>query len=409
MNDRSRSDRATGGPTGGTADRPTGGGSPDRLGRRRFLAAAGLAAAGTALTVATGGPAAATAGRRTAADPRTAAAAGFRVPIDTLRHTRTWMAWPDSTGIWRGKLAGIQADIALIARTVAKYEPVTMCANPASVTKARSMCGAGVTVIGDIPVDDCWMRDTGPVFRTDGAGGLDTLGLNFNGWGNHQTHANDALVAGRVAAYLGLPFTTAGLVAEGGAVEADGAGTLMATRSSILNANRNPGKSQAQVESALCAAFGASKVIWFAGIAGQDITDDHVDATSRFLGGTTGVVQMPLARDTDVWSQDARQQYKILSAATNAQGVRYSVSQIQGPDYNLIRSTDPNFVGSYANYYLCNNAVIAAQFGDARADSAARATLARLFPGRTVEQLDIDRLGAGGGGIHCVTQQQPAV
>ncbi|WP_199926116.1 agmatine deiminase family protein, partial [Streptomyces sp. NRRL S-495] len=126
--------------------------------------------------------------------------------------------------------------------------------------------------------------------------------------------------------------------------------------------------------------------------------DDHVDATSRYLGGTTGVVQMPLAGDTDAWSEDARQQYRILSAATNAQGSRYTVSQIQGPDYNLIRSTDPNFVGSYANYYLCNNAVISAQFGDTRADSAARATLARLFPGRTVEQLNIDRLGAGGGG-----------
>ncbi|MFJ4095971.1 agmatine/peptidylarginine deiminase [Kitasatospora sp. NPDC089913] len=410
MNNRSRSDRATGGPTDGTADRSTGGSSADGLDRRRFLAVAGLAAAGTALTVATGGPAAAaTAGRRGAGTDRAAAAAaGFRVPIDTLRHTRTWMAWPDSTSIWRSKLAGVQSDIALIAKTIAKYEPVTMCANPASVAKARSMCGSAVTVIGDIPVDDCWMRDTGPVFRTDGAGGLDTIGLNFNGWGNHQTHANDALVARRVAAYLGLPFTAAGLVAEGGAVEADGAGTLMATRSSILNSNRNPGKSQAQVESALCAAFGASKVIWFAGIAGQDITDDHVDATSRYLGGTTGVVQMPLASDNDAWSQDARQQYKILSAATNAQGSRYTVSQIQGPDYNLIRSTDPNFVGSYANYYLCNNAVISAQFGDTRADSAARATLARLFPGRTVEQLNIDRLGAGGGGIHCVTQQQPA-
>ncbi|MFD9060913.1 agmatine/peptidylarginine deiminase [Kitasatospora purpeofusca] len=401
MNDRSRSDRATGGPTDAS--------TADSLDRRRFLAVAGLAAAGTALTVATGGSAAAAAGRSSAGADRAAAAAGFRVPIDTLRHTRTWMAWPDSTSIWRNKLAGVQSDIALIAKTIAKYEPVTMCANPASVAKARSMCGSAVTVIGDIPVDDCWMRDTGPVFRTDGVGGLDTIGLNFNGWGNHQTHANDSLVAGRVAAYLGLPFTAAGLVAEGGAVEADGAGTLMATRSSILNSNRNPGKSQAQVESALCAAFGASKVIWFAGIAGQDITDDHVDATSRYLGGTTGVVQMPLAGDTDAWSQDARQQYQILSAATNAQGQRYTVSQIQGPNYNLIRSTDPNFVGSYANYYLCNNAVISAQFGDTRADSAAKATLARLFPGRTVEQLNIDRLGAGGGGIHCVTQQQPAV
>ncbi|MGW7585173.1 agmatine deiminase family protein [Kitasatospora sp. NPDC054768] len=394
MDDRSR--------TGTTA--------AEGLDRRRFLTAAGIVVAGTALTAATGGPAQA-AHRRTAAGAAADAglAAGFRVPLDTVRHTRTWMAWPDSSTIWRNKLGGVQSNIALIARTIAKYEPVTMCANPAGVAKARSMCGSTVTVIGDVPVDDCWMRDTGPVFRTDGAGGLDTIGLNFNGWGNHQNpHGNDALVARGVAAYLGLPFTAAGLVGEGGAIETDAAGTLMATRSSILNANRNPGMSQAAVESAMCAAYGATKVIWFNGVAGQDITDDHVDATSRFLGAGTAAVQMPLASDTDAWSNDARQQYRILTTSTSAQGTPFGVSQIQGPDYNLIRSTDPNFVGSYANYYLCNNAVIAAQFGDTKADGAARAALARMFPGRTVEQLNIDILGAGGGGIHCVTQQQPA-
>ncbi|MFJ7905699.1 agmatine/peptidylarginine deiminase [Kitasatospora sp. NPDC096204] len=379
-----------------------------RLGRRGFLTAAGLAVAGTALAGATAGQARAAArGRGAAPAPRLAA--GLRVPLDTVPHTRTWMAWPDNSTIWRGKLGGAQSNIALVARTIAKYEPVTMCANPASVAKARSMCGSAVTVIGDIPVDDCWMRDTGPVFRTDGLDGLDTIGLNFNGWGNHQNpHDNDALVAQRVAAYLGLPFTAAGLVSEGGAIETDGAGTLMATRSSIINADRNPGMSQAAIESAMCAAYGATEVIWFPGIAGQDITDDHVDATSRFLGAGTAVVQLPLPTDTDPWSQDERRQYAILGSATGAQGAPISVSTIQGPDYYKIRSADPNFVGSYANYYLCNNAVISAQFGDTQADGAARAALARLFPGRTVEQLNIDYLGAGGGGIHCVTQQQPA-
>ncbi|KJS58963.1 agmatine deiminase family protein [Streptomyces rubellomurinus] len=378
------------------------------LDRRGFLTAAGLGAAAAALTVAGGGRAAA-AGRHGTTAAARAAAAGLRVPLDTAPHTRTWMAWPDNSTIWKGKLGGAQANIALIARTIATYEPVTMCANPASVGRAQSMCGPGVTVIGDIPVDDCWMRDTGPVFRTDGAGGLDAVGLNFNGWGNKQNpHGNDALVARRVAARLGIPFTAAGLVTEGGAVETDGAGTLMATLSSIVNPNRNPGLSQAQVEAALCAAYGATEVIWFPGITGQDITDDHVDATSRFLGAGAAVVQLPLATDTDVWSNDERQQYRILSAAVSAHGTPVRVSRLQGPDYNLIRSTNPNFVGSYANYYLCNNAVISAQFGDTAADAAARTALAQLFPGRTVEQLNIDYLGAGGGGIHCVTQQQPA-
>ncbi|MFC4330364.1 agmatine/peptidylarginine deiminase [Streptomyces andamanensis] len=372
------------------------------LRRRGFLAAAGLTAAGAALAAAEG--------RARAASPRgqAAAAGSFRVPIEDVPHTRTWMAWPDSSSIWGRKLlSGVQADIALIARTVARYEPVIMCANSGSAAGARSMCGSSVTVLTSIPVDDCWMRDSGPVFRTDGTGGLDAVGLNFNGWGKKQTHAKDALVAQRIAAYVGVPFTSAGLVGEGGAIEQDGAGTLMATRSSLISAQRNPGMSQAQLESAMCAAYGASKVLWFDGVSGQDITDDHVDATSRFRAPGEALVQMPLATDTDVYAKDARQQYQTLSSSTTASGGRMSVSKLQGPDYDRIRSTNRDFLASYANYYVCNGAVVSGQFGDAQADAAAKATLARLYPGRVVEQLDIDRLGTGGGGIHCVTQQQP--
>lgn len=370
------------------------------LDRRGFLAAAGLTAAGAALA-SVGGQAFA------AVRPSAAAAGGFVVPCETVRHTRTWMAWPDSSAIWGNKLSGVQANIGLIAKTIAKYEPVVMCANPASVSKARSACGPAVTVISTIPVDDCWVRDSGPVFRTNGAGGLDAFGTNFNGWGNKQTHAKDALVAGRIAAYAGVAFSTTGFVGEGGSVETDGAGTLMATRSSLINSNRNPNMSQAQLEAAMCAAYGASKVIWFKGISGQDITDDHVDATSRFLEEGKALVQMPLASDNDIWAKDAREQYQILSTATDAQGRPIAVTKLQGPDYNKIRSRNPDFVGSYANYYVCNGAVISSQFGDTRADAAAKATLQRLFPDRVVVQLNIDSLGAGGGGIHCVTQQQP--
>ncbi|MGW8888544.1 agmatine deiminase family protein [Streptomyces sp. NPDC055749] len=366
------------------------------LNRRAFLAAAGLTAAGAAVATTAQGWAGA------------ARAAGtFRVPLEDVRHTRTWMAWPDSTSIWGGKLSGVQRDIALIARTIAKYEPVVMCANSASAAKARSMCGSSVTVISSIPVDDCWMRDSGPVFRTDGAGRLDTVGLNFNGWGNKQAHAKDALVAERIAAHVRVPFTYADLVGEGGAIEQDGGGTLMATRSSLVNRNRNPGMSASQLESAMCEAYGASKVIWFDGVYGQDITDDHVDATSRFLGPGKALVQMPLASDNDAYAKDARRQHQVLSTSRTATGTAMTVAKLQGPDYNRIRSTNQNFLASYANYYLCNGAVISAHFGDAQADRTAKATLARLYPDRVIEQIDIDRLGTGGGGIHCVTQQQP--
>ncbi|MFB7666336.1 agmatine/peptidylarginine deiminase [Kitasatospora sp. NPDC056138] len=396
------------------------------LGRRNFLAAAGLAAAGTAwagqgVATAAGRPAADAAGRTAAGTAGRTAAGAFAVPVDTVPHTRTWMAWPDDPAIWTGRRGGrrggttpsvaqIQADIALVANTIAKYEPVHLCANPAAAAAARRACpGGNVTVITTVPVNDCWMRDSGPVFRTDGLGGLDAIGLNFNGWGGNQTYTNDGKVAARVAALVGVPFTAAGLVAEGGAIETDGAGTLMATRSSVLVSNRNPGMSQTQAENAMKAAYGASKVIWFTGVAGQDITGDHVDATSRFLAPGQGLVQQPNATDdpSDVWTKDELSQYSVLSSATDARGVRIQAVKLGGPDYYTIRQSDPAFVGSYANYYLCNGAVIAAQFGDARADAAAKAKLQSLFPGRVVEQLNIDHIGLGGGGIHCVTQPQP--
>jgi agmatine deiminase len=371
--------------------RPTSG----RLSRRAFLAAV---AAGVGNVAVAEARASTTGGR-----------SGFHAPLDSTPHERTWMGWPDSKAIWGSALAGAQANIALVARTIAKYEAVVMCANPVSVAEARAACGSAVHVIGEIPVNDCWMRDTGPIFRVNAAGSLDAIGLNFNGWGHKQTHAKDALVARRVAAYVGARFTRAGFVSEGGAIETDGHGTLMATRSSIINANRNPGKTEAQLVAAMRSAYGASKVIWFAGIRGKDITDDHVDGTSRFIATGRALVQYPaLASDHNIWSEDERRQYHILSTSTDARGAPVDVRKLTGPVWHKIRQhRHLGFVDDYVNYYVCNGAVITAQFGDAHADAANRHTLAATFPGRAIEQLNIDNLGNGGGGIHCVTQQQP--
>lgn len=155
------------------------------------------------------------------------------------------MSWPSSYTIWGNLLSKIQADIAKLAKEIAKYEPVVMCADGSTAaSQARSMCGSTVTVIGSVPVSDCWMRNTGPLFRVDGAGGLDTLGLNFNAWGENATsfygipasaYDKDRAVAKNLAAYVGVPFTTAGVVGEGGGVEYDGDGTLMATESCWVN------------------------------------------------------------------------------------------------------------------------------------------------------------------------------
>ncbi|MFJ8011448.1 agmatine/peptidylarginine deiminase [Streptomyces sp. NPDC096339] len=367
--------------------------------RRRLLGAAGLGAAGLALG------AGALTGSSASAAPRPGGARPW-VPADDVPHARTWMSWPSRKSVWGRQLAGVQEDIALIARTIAEFEPVVMCVpDDYSAREARGMCGPQVEVTTAIPTDDLWMRDIAPVFRRDGHGALDAVCLNFNGWGNKQVHTDDARVAERVARRRSLRLTYADLVGEGGAVETDGDGTVMATESSLVNKNRNRGMSRDEIEDAVLDAYGADKMIWLPGIKGKDITDDHVDVTSRFVRPGVVMVQLPPADRNDVWARDAREQFSILSSATDARGRRLQVIRVDGPD--TVRSKSNTFVDSYLNFVLVNGGVITAQFGDRAKDEAARRTLAAAFPGREVVQLDVDRLMGGGGGIHCSTMHEP--
>ncbi|MDH6120871.1 agmatine deiminase [Kitasatospora sp. GAS204A] len=329
-----------------------------------------------------------------------------QVPRDDVPHARTWMSWPSRKSVWGRQLRGVQEDIALIARTIARYEPVVLCApDDYSVSQAQHACGPSVSVIGSIPTDDLWMRDIAPVFRRDGRGGLQAIGLNFNGWGRKQVHADDAHVAGSVARLTGLPFIRADFVGEGGGIETDGAGTVMATESSLVNKNRNRGWSRDEVEAAVLDVYGADRMIWVPGIKGKDITDDHIDVTSRFVRPGLVLVQLPPDGRKDAWARDAREQFDILTAETDARGRRLEVVRVEGPD--SVRSRRSDFVDSYLNFHVVNGAVIAAQFGDDYKDAAAKRTLEAAFPGRAVVQLDVDRLMAGGGGIHCSTMQEP--
>ncbi|WP_254552631.1 agmatine/peptidylarginine deiminase [Kitasatospora sp. MMS16-BH015] len=328
------------------------------------------------------------------------------MPADEVPHARTWMSWPSRRGIWGLRLGGVQEDIALIARTIAEFEPVVLCApDEWTADKARARCGPTVEVISDIPTDDLWMRDIAPVFRRDGHGGLDAVVLNFNGWGNKQVHHDDALVAERVAERRGLRYSYAEFVGEGGAIETDGDGTVMATESSLVNKNRNRGMSREEIEAEVLEAYGADTMIWLPGLKGQDITDDHVDVTSRFVRPGVVMVQLPPADRNDAWARDAREQFELLSAATDARGRRLQVIPVHGPDE--VRSRSSKFVDSYLNFHVVNGGVITTQFGDRRKDEAAREALAAAFPGREVVQLDVDRLMTGGGGIHCSTMHEP--
>ncbi|WP_455357063.1 agmatine deiminase family protein [Streptomyces sp. SYSU K217416] len=376
------------------------------ISRRTLLARTGAAAAALAAGPVLGGI-------------QPAMAASWRVPGEESPHKRTWMSWPSSSTIWGSLLSKIQADIAKLAKEIARYEPVVMCADGSSAaSRARSMCGSTVTVISSVPVSDCWMRDTGPLFRVDGAGGLDAFGLNFNAWGENATrfygipasaYDKDRAVAQKLAAYTGVPFAKSAVVGEGGGVEYDGDGTLMATESCWVNANRNPGKSRSQIEAELLSRFGASKMIWLPGVTGQDVTDGHIDGTARYIGPGVVMVQLGGAVRPDVWTENAQAMHDVLVNATDARGRRLQVLTIEGPDTlpRISPGKRQDFLSSYMNWTVTNGAVITTQFGDTAKDAAAKAAIAAAY-GRPVIQLNLDNLyGNGGGGAHCVTMQEP--
>ena len=243
---------------------------------------------------------------------------GWYAPADHLAHSRTWMAWPARKDVWGDLLGGARSDVARVARAIAAYEPVSMVARPDQAAGAAAACGSGVDVV-QLVNDDLWMRDIGPIFLVNDSGGLAGLDLNFNGWGNKQVHHNDAKIAGEVLSLLDVPTFVAPFVSEGGALEVDGDGTVLATESSIINANRNPGKTKARLTREILAYLGARKMLWVPGLKGHDITDDHIDGLARFVKPTKVVVDQPADPNaTDVWAKSERQALRILRRSTDA-------------------------------------------------------------------------------------------
>ncbi len=338
----------------------------------------------------------------------TATMVNYHYPEETGAHERTFMQWPVSRTVHPDAyfLADLQKTIATIANSIAQFEPVVMLMDAQYQRGARKLLSEAVD-IWDIPTDDLWSRDSGPAFVVDGKGGLAVTQFNFNGWGGKQVHSNDGLIAARVADRLGVPMFNTGLVGEPGGVESDGVGTLIAHESSWINPNRNPGD-KASVEALLLQAMGAKKVIWAPGIKGADITDYHIDALARFVAPGRLLIQMGETIDRqDPWSVAAFVTRDILAKATDAAG--NALELIVLPEPVDIRVDSPDFVASYVNYYVCNGAVISAQFGDSIADAGAAKLLADLYPGREIVTLNIDPVGEVGGGIHCATHQQPKV
>ncbi|MEV7024955.1 agmatine deiminase family protein [Kitasatospora sp. NPDC093558] len=393
--------------------------TPSRRRLLRFGAAAlPLVALGAALPAtahaADADPGTTTPGTSTAPDGTAAATLRLRIPAETDRHDRTFMAWPALSSIWGHRLSAVRDAIARVAYAISRYEPVVVVARPGQAADARYWLGRGayygITVV-EIANDDLWIRDFGPTFvvAPGAVAGVDT---NFNGWGKtgtsyYQRWTEDAAVASALLAEYGVDRVGAPFVGEGGALETDGEGTLLATVSSLVNPNRNPGMSQDQVEQALKSSLGLDKVIWLAGLAGQDITDDHVDCLARFTAPGQVILDKPGPGTDRLWIDVYEQAKQVLQSATDARGRALTVTELPGPDRNLIRGTGKDFLSSYTNFYTANGAVFVPQFGDYYADAAAYTILQAAFPSRDVVQLNIDAIARGGGGIYCATQSQP--
>lgn len=328
---------------------------------------------------------------------------GYSVPPEEAPHQRTFMQWPVNRRVHPDPvfLDMAQQTIADVANAIAAFEPVTMLAAKNDHAGARAKLSNAVD-LWDIPTEDLWCRDAGPIFVTNAKGDIAVSHIQFNGWGEKQINRRDKQIARRVADRLGLKLLPTGLVGEAGGVEQDGHGLLLAHESSWVNDNRNPGLARDEVEKRLLKAYGADRMIWSDGVWGEDITDYHIDSLARFTGPNRVLVNLPD-------KPDMNDPFHVAALDTHdrlvAEGLKVDV--IPEPHRRRVRSID--FVASYANYYVCNGGVIAAQFGDRETDQIAKKALARHYPGREVVTLNVDPLGEMGGGIHCATQQMPAV
>jgi agmatine deiminase len=333
---------------------------------------------------------------------------GFFMPAEWESHRRTWMCWParaecfgGAEGILRAKQA-----YARVARAISAFEPVTIVARPTESAQARFATCGKVEVV-EMPLDDSWARDFGPTFLKDHHGRLAGVQWVFNAWGEkYRPYGNDAMFARRVVESAGLPLYRAPFVCEGGALHVDGEGTLLTTEQCLLNPNRNPKRSREAVEGCLKLYLGLEKVIWLGSGFSDVETDGHVDNIACFAAPGRVIVGIPGHNHPD--HEPVREVIRRLREHRDAQGRALEIIELPQPK-KLRQSWSGRLLEtSYVNFYLANGVVVMPAFGDPN-DEKARTVLAACFPGRDIMQIDALDIVQGGGGIHCITQQEPQV
>jgi agmatine deiminase len=323
------------------------------------------------------------------------------------------VAWPSHEELWQENLPAAQLAFIKLCQAIADPDPGTgaprgerlhvLVPNDNAARAAKeALAGLGAE-LHSIRFGDIWLRDTAPIFLT-GPRGVAAARFGFNGWGGKYELPHDDEVSKEVTAASGLPSYAFDFVLEGGSVEVDGQGTVLTTRQCLLNPNRNPGMSQAELEGALKDSLGAEKVLWLGDGLLNDHTDGHIDTVARFVAEARVVCMHPSGADDpnrDVLERLARD----LGAFRDARGRTLDVVRIPSP--GLIRGEDGEVMpASYVNFYIGNRTVVVPTYGS-KWDDEAVAAVGRLFPGRRAVGLDARAILTGGGAFHCITQQVP--
>ena len=355
----------------------------------------------------------------------TPAADGYYMPAEYRPHAGCWMLWPERADNWREGALPAQRAFAQVAAAIAQFEPVSVGVSASQFEFARAQLPGGVRVV-ELSSNDAWMRDVGPTFVINDRGDVRGIDWRFNAWGGlhgglYFPWDQDDLVARKVLEIEACDRYRAPFINEGGAIHVDGDGTLLVTEQCILNENRNPQLSAAQLEQLFKSWLGIKKVIWLGEGVFNDETDGHIDNLAAFVRPGEVVLSWTDDRRDPQYriSQDA---YERLMDATDARGRRLKVHKLPmpGPLYMTRqeaagvltragakpRHARERLAASYVNFYLANGAVVAPLLDPAN-DKRAHARLRKLFPERRVVGVPAREISLGGGNIHCITQQVP--
>jgi agmatine deiminase len=356
----------------------------------------------------------------------------YRMPAEWERHEAVWLQWPHtemrSTPSYARKLLSSWLEMTAI---LADHVTVRILANSeadaANVLRDCTRFGAKMARVEvyAIAIDDVWARDNGPIFVKQSDGSVVVTDWNFNGWGESSAVIElDRNVPAMIACHFGLERRTGRLVTEGGAIEVNGSGTLMATRSSILNPNRNPGVSQDHAEAALSELLGVANFVWLSGAppdvcyALGDATDFHIDLVARFVSKNVVVANHAYdENDPRKWYMDRHiaelraafdETGRALEVITLPAPHMCSVSTVKFSGVDSVVAPGASTDASYSNYLVTNGLVLVPVYGRPE-DARAKAILAEHFPGRATIGISALSMTEQGGAIHCVTQQQPEV